>query len=406
MGRALKWALIGAGGMGGAHLNALQTLESEGKARLVCVADPFADRLADTKADLDQRGVRWHADYQQMLRDEPDLDAVSICTPIHLHERMAKAALARGLFVYLEKPPVPLIQQLNELIALDTKRKIAVGFQMISSRFVRQLKRWKVEGALGDVHTIRVHVAWPRLTQYYQRASWAGRMTLNGEPVFDGPATNANAHLLHTIMFLAGNAMDEFGVPATMEGEFYRARPIQSYDTVCLRGIFPSGTVFTCAVAHASEKMVPYHIELIGTKGRAWTSDNGQVIDNDADLKNPPAPDDDLFIESYRGFLAYVEGTRPRPYSLLSDTRGYVAATNGALLSSGGIHTIPADHWREYGQGDDSGYDVRGISELIVESSKKGALFSELAVPWAKQGKRVSMEALKSIDLDSLIGKP
>src|ERR1051326_6205877 len=236
MGRTLNWALIGAGGMGGAHLHALQTLEAEGEVRLVAVADPFADRLAYTKAELDCKGVRWHADYQEMIESEGALDAVSICTPIHLHERMAKAALARGLFVYLEKPPVPLIQQLDALVKLDTQRKIAVGFQMIGSRFVRQLKRWKTDGALGDVSAIRVSVAWPRLTQYYQRASWAGGMMLNGEPVFDGPPTNANSHLVHTIMFLAGDKMDEFVMPTEMEAELYRARPIPSYDVACMRG--------------------------------------------------------------------------------------------------------------------------------------------------------------------------
>src|ERR1043166_8948604 len=125
----LHWGLIGVGGMGDAHLRTLQSLEAEGAVRLVCVADPFADRLVETKTALDRKGVRWYADYREMLEGEAKLDVVSICTPIPLHHRMTKAAITRGLFVYLEKPPVPLIQQLDELVALDERHRVAVGFQ-------------------------------------------------------------------------------------------------------------------------------------------------------------------------------------------------------------------------------------------------------------------------------------
>jgi predicted dehydrogenase len=404
MTRPRNWALIGVGGMGAAHLNALHTLESEGRVRLVSVADPFTDRLAETKTALEQRGVRWYPDYAEMFQKEADLEAVSICTPIPLHDRMARAALGRGLWVYLEKPPVPLIQQLEDLIALDARRRIAVGFQMINSDSVRQLKRWRLEGALGAVRSIRVCVAWPRLTHYYQRASWAGRLTLGDEPVFDGPATNANSHHVHTIMFLAGETMDAFAVPDTVEAELYRARPIQSYDVGCLRGTFDGGIEFSCAVAHATEQMVPYRIELIGTNGRAWIADNGKQTGNDRGLPNPPQPESNLFLESYRGFALYADGQRPRPYTYLADTRGYVLATNGALLSSDGIHDISSAHWRVYGQGDDSGYDVQGLVEWIAQTGQTGALFSEMGVPWAKQGRRVSLKELRTLDLNALPG--
>jgi hypothetical protein len=145
--------------------------------------------------------------------------------------------------------------------------------------------------------------------------------------------------------------------------------------------------------------MVPYRIELIGSKGKAWMSDNGQAVGNDAGLENPSSSDADPFLESYRGFIAYAEGARPRSYSHLSDTRGYVLATNGALLSSGGVCSIPAEHWRTYGQGDDSGYDVRGLTDWIEQSGRTGKLFSELEVPWARKGKRVSLGDLRSMKL-------
>ena len=399
MTRVLNCALIGVGGIGQSHLHTIQSLEEKGQVHFLCVADPFVNRLAENKAALEQKGVRWYADYEEMLGKESDLDAVAICTPIPLHYRMTKAAVDRGLFVYLEKPPVPLIQQLDQLVSLDAERKVAVGFQMIASQLVRQLKQWKVEGALGEVRAIRVSAAWPRLTSYYQRASWAGRLVLDGEAVFDGPATNANAHLVQTIMFLGGETMDAFAIPESIEAELYRVRPIESYDLACFRGKFPSGIEFSCSLTHATRQPVPYHIEIMGTKGNAWLGRNGQVIDNTVGLTNPPLPERDVFLNSYRGFVEFAHNQRPRPYTRLEDTRGYLLATNGAWLSSVGIATVPAEYVRSYTHENDSGYDVEGLSEWIVQAGQGGRLFSEMSIPWARQGKPIRLEGLRSLDL-------
>ena len=167
----------------------------------------------------------------------------------------------------LEKPPVPLIQQLDALIEADTNNRVAVGFQMIASESVQRAKQLIVEGKLGDIQDIRAAACWSRTDSYYNRASWSGKMTLRSEPVFDGPATNALAHLIHNIMFLASPQRDGFDEPIEVQGELYRARPtIQSYDTACLRGRFESGTVFVAAFTHATEQQFPFVLEVHGSK--------------------------------------------------------------------------------------------------------------------------------------------
>src|SRR5581483_7417265 len=147
--------LIGAGGIGAYHLRAIDKHSVvTGEARLVAVADPSVERLAASKAELAARGVRWHLDYREML-DREDLDAVVIATPIPFHFEMAKACIERGLFVQLEKPPVPLIGQLEELIAADANGRVSVGFQMISAQCTQVLKQSIIDGKLGQVQEIR-----------------------------------------------------------------------------------------------------------------------------------------------------------------------------------------------------------------------------------------------------------
>lgn len=401
--KPLRFGLIGVGGMGASHVRTIQALEAEGLAKLVCVADPFADRMPEVKARFESKGIRWHLDYQKLLGTETELDAVSIATPIPLHARMTAAALARGLFIYLEKPPVPLIQQLNDLVALDARRKVFVGFQMICSTPIAQLKRWKVEGALGEIESIRVTACWPRYDGYYNRAPWSGRMLLDGEPVFDGPATNALSHLLHNIMYLGGKGFDDFDVPMEVEGEFYRARHLESYDVVSMRGMLQSNIAFHYSVNHATETMVPFRLEVIGSKGKAWTCNNAEEMGNNCGLTNPAGPYADAFTESYRQFIRFAGGERPRALTSLEDTRGYVLATNGALVASGGIHGIDPKHWRVFGSGENRGYDVTDLATHMHSSVDKGKLFSEIGVPWARRGNSVLVRSLRSLNLKDYI---
>jgi predicted dehydrogenase len=242
--KPLSVGLIGVGGFGATQLKALRQLETEGLVRLECVADPETERLAETRQKLQSSDVRWYRDYQSLLKQESELDALAIAAPIHLHFEITAAAIARDLFVYLEKPPAPLIQQLDELIALDLRKRVVVGFQLVNSSAVQQAKLWRTQGMLGEIESIRVHGCSPRSLDYYARAPWAGKMVFEGKPVFDGPATNALSHWLHNVMYLSAERMGEFDMPITVEAELYRAKPIESYDTICLRGRLASGGTF------------------------------------------------------------------------------------------------------------------------------------------------------------------
>ena len=83
----------------------------------------------------------------------------------------------------------------------------------------------------------------------------------------------------------------------------------------------------------------------------------------------------------------------------LLDTRGYILATNGMLLSSGVIHSIEDRHRRHYEHGSEGGYDVAGLRSAVRSSFETGKLFSELDLPWARATNPVSVESLKNLVL-------
>src|SRR5262247_1885748 len=94
----LRCAVIGAGGIG---LDHLQSLGSCHRAAAVAIAEinPQRAREACSRYHV----PRSYADYRELL-EQPDIDAVTIAVPNHLHAPVALEALKARKHVLLEKP--------------------------------------------------------------------------------------------------------------------------------------------------------------------------------------------------------------------------------------------------------------------------------------------------------------
>jgi len=390
--KPVRIALIGVGGFGNDHLNTIRQLQDQGLTSLLSVADPALERYPETILDLQASGVRLYEDVSQMLAEESALEAVCIAAPIPCHEEIAQLCLDRGVFVYLEKPPVPLYSQLLRLTQQDSKRRIVAGFQMIESTWSQLVKTWITSGRLGRISEIRGCACWPRYDRYYTRSSWAGKLQLGNRAVFDGPATNALSHLIHAIMYFGASDDMYFGVPNVVQGEMYRARRIEGYDTTSLRGTLTSGTHFFAALTHATESIFPFQIEIIGSRGWARISQDGGLVESSEGTFDTMETFEDTFRRSIVSFLRYTRGEIQRPATLLSETRGYVLTTNGLLLSSGKVHEIDSAWVQVCGAQNDRVFSVDGLFQAVKDSVRSPLLFSERNFPWAVPTLSVSVE--------------
>ena len=185
--RPFPYGIIGIGGYGAVHLAAIEALEKEGLARLRAVAEAFPERFRERLDGLRARGVHVYADYREMLREERELEVVSVPTPIPLHVPMALACFERGVHVMLEKPPAVLVQDVDRMLAAAERagRLCQVGFQNVADGPARELKARVAHGELGAVRELVVTGLWRRLDGYYARASWAGRLRLGDAWVLD-----------------------------------------------------------------------------------------------------------------------------------------------------------------------------------------------------------------------------
>jgi len=372
-GKLKKVGLIGAGGFA---LNHFQMLVESGAANgmcLVAVADPTV--LPDsTTAALERNFVRRYGDYEEMFASEA-LEGVFIATPIPTHFSMTASALRHGLHVYLEKPPVTSVAQIGELIRMDAKESVQVGFNMMSWPMVRRTLAKIRRREFGVVHSIRVVGLWPRNTKYYSRASWAGKMGSPENPIFDGPATNAMSHYVQ--LLCAGARAAGGRRPTGIRGDFYRARAIESYDTCSLSGHFADGPRFSIVMSHAAGPGQSTVLTLETDKGVVTVDDRlfARIGTSRFGLSTGFA---------HRDFGRLLNGKMSRPRVTLSDCVDFLEIMSQGLAASGGITSIPPEFITRTGEGDDELYVVSGLRESAKQCSDSFQTFSEAGAPWSK----------------------
>jgi len=135
--------------MGRNHLRVLVELEG---AELVAVCDPDPVLLS---AAARKYGLAAYHNHKELL-DAEKLDAVIIATPTGLHLEAGRAALERGLHVFIEKPIAANLQEGRALIdaAARAGRVLAVGHIERFNPAVRELKRRVAAGELGRVFQV------------------------------------------------------------------------------------------------------------------------------------------------------------------------------------------------------------------------------------------------------------
>lgn len=88
--------------------------------------------------------------------ESPEIDAVAIATPVWTHYDIAKAALAAGKHVLIEKPMASTSAQCRELIDIANEKKLTlmVGHTYIYSPSVRKIKEIVDSGDIGELFYI------------------------------------------------------------------------------------------------------------------------------------------------------------------------------------------------------------------------------------------------------------
>lgn len=389
-------AIAGIEGFGLAHVRRIAELARAGKLRCVAFADPGANPTGESYTLLESLGAVRYPDDATLLAERPDVEGIVLATPLALHKPMAIRALRTGRHVLVEKPPSVAVQDIDEMAeaAAAAGKICAVNFQNTSGRAFRRALELLRGGAIGRARRIVGVGMWKRTDRYYSRNDWAGKLTLNGQLVLDGTLMNPFAHLLQNALLLGEAAEAE---PAELQAELYRAHDIEGDDTSCLRLRTSDGGPDIClytTLCHAGNA-VPF-LEATGDEGvLRWDYANRlELRAADGATTSYDGGEEVLLDNMYLNWIDSAAG-RATPYCAIDGCRPFLSAVNGALLSSGAVHPIPEQAIERRDEDGDRATSVPGLPELFRTAAERGALLSELGVPWAVPGRPFSLDGFR-----------
>lgn len=222
--RPVRMAVIGTGGMGGAHARLMKTNPEIELAWVVDIDLPKAEALA---AEV---GAKPTASMDEALAD-PNLDAVLVALPTSLHRMAVEAAAKAGKHVFCEKPIARTSEDGIAMVAACD----AAGVQLMIGHVVRffpeyqRIKEKLDAGDLGRVATIRASRTNPPVQE---RSPWFADVEKNGGVVLD-----LMVHELDTMCWLFGDVERLFAHGLT----FTPVQPKRDYAAASIR--FRSGAI-------------------------------------------------------------------------------------------------------------------------------------------------------------------
>jgi len=159
-GPAVRIGVIGLGQWGKEIVTELSKLPS---AQITAVCDTYQPYV--TRASKIATGAKSFADHKELLAS-PDVEAVVIATPSHLHKDITLAAIAAGKHVYCEAPLASNIDEAKAiaLAGQGSKQVFQVGLQGRANPLFGHVSTFVKTGVLGD--QAEVHA------QSNKRQSW------------------------------------------------------------------------------------------------------------------------------------------------------------------------------------------------------------------------------------------
>jgi len=281
--RPLGIGLISVGWMGRAHSRAYRNVnehypELPVRPRLVVAADVVERNRTDAVELLGyERAV---ADYRDVLAD-PDVEAVSICSPNFLHREMALAAAEAGKPFWIEKPMGRGRAESADIARAAEGRGLvtAVGFSYRNPPAIARARELVASGRLGRITNVRVSFLADYSSNPDDPLTWRFERDRAGSGVYGdllshgfdlamqlvGPIAEVTAvqetflaERPRVVGATVGHHADAVGEPGPVENEDY-AGVLARFENGAV-GVFESSRV---AVGPRAE----YVVEVYGTEG-------------------------------------------------------------------------------------------------------------------------------------------
>lgn len=383
----IRVGLVGVTGYGAAYLDALKRLVENGRVQWGAVTIINPEQTVEEIQFFEERSVPVYSDYLEMLKKAADLiDWVCIPTGIGWHTQMAVESLRRGFHVTVEKPLAPTLQDVAEIQAAEEESGIgvSVGFQYAYQKETWDIKQRLLSGEIGTVKRIDCLALWPRTRAYYARNKWSGRLHDGHSWVLDSPLHNALCHLINLILFWSGDTLEKEANLMKISAEAYRAKPIESYDTVRSVVEMDSGIEAAVVLSHSTSQRFDPEIRIEGEKGSiVWRFIGDYEVEINGVCQSVPklgqlAVRDHMFDS----VLDQIEG-KPARICTSDLAKGTVKWVN-TVHDTAEIQDVPQKYRKAIrGEGSEMVDTITDLEYFGIRSFRERKSFKEVGAPWA-----------------------
>jgi len=206
--KTYRAVLVGTGGIGEAHVRAVEF--TQGRVQLVAACDIDATRV---RAFCDRFKIEGaFTDYAAMLRDaKPDI--VLIAAPPGLHAEMSIAAMEAGAWVLCEKPLCASLAEFDRIEAAEKRTgcHTASVFQMRFATSNVHIRSLLQGGTFGRPLVAVCNTLWYRDAAYYA-VPWRGKWNTE----LGGPTMSQGIHSMDHLLHLMGEWTEVKAIAETL----------------------------------------------------------------------------------------------------------------------------------------------------------------------------------------------
>jgi predicted dehydrogenase len=237
------------------------------------------DARAELAQDLGERyGVPWTTHVEELLAN-PEVDAVYIAVPHHLHAPLTIQAAEAGKHIFVEKPIATTLADADAMIAAarDSGVWLSVNFHAQIDPTCQAARELVAQGAIGEVIGTRIVFRGDKPASYWS-SGYSGRVAtdwrMTRAMAGGGVLIMNGIHDINTMRFITGyevkRVFAEYGTFDT---------PVEVEDFIVVTYRYDNGAIGTVEAGSAIRGRDPLHgvDRIYGTAGQILLSEPAQV---------------------------------------------------------------------------------------------------------------------------------
>lgn len=313
----VRIGVVGCGRIGKLHISNL--INAIPETEVIAVADPMIDRSGGREWCAARSIVNVSADYMDVINN-PDVDAVFVCSSTDTHSEISLAAANAGKHIFCEKPVDYDIGKIKTVIEAVEKNgvKFQVGFNRRFDHNHKAVADAVKDGMIGEPHIVIV-------TSRDPEPPTASYVAVSGGIFYD-----MMIHDFDMVRYVTGSEAVELSAVGSclVNPKLQEESGIPDVDTAVVTMKMANGCI---AVINNSRQAVygyDQRVEVFGSKGVVSDANDllntATVITKDGAMSQKPLW---FFLERYND--AYIEQVKCFVDSVLNDKPVVVGGNDG-----------------------------------------------------------------------------